>query len=52
MEELGGEEEGETIIRMYCMRKEYIFNKRKNSKKERKRKGKFTFEGQDCYIQF
>lgn len=27
---LGGVEEGETIIRVYCMREESIFNKRKN----------------------
>lgn len=28
-EELGGEEGGKTIIRIYCMRKDSIFNKRK-----------------------
>lgn len=27
-EELGRTEEGETIIRVYCMRKESIFNKK------------------------
>lgn len=28
-EELGGKEGGETIIRIYCIRKKSIFNKRK-----------------------
>jgi hypothetical protein len=28
--ELGGEEGGDIIIRVYCMRKKFIFNKREN----------------------
>lgn len=30
-EELGRTEEGETIIRVYCMRKESIFNKKEKN---------------------
>lgn len=30
-EELAGAKAGETIIRLYCLRKESIFNKRKKS---------------------
>lgn len=33
-EELGGVEEGETVIRVYCMVKQSIFNKRGKESKE------------------
>lgn len=42
VEELRGEEEGETIIRMFCMRKESSIKKSK--KKERKKRENLNFK--------
>ena len=36
--EVGGLERGKTVIRIYCIGKESIFNKRKNKKKITKKK--------------
>lgn len=36
MGELGGVEEGETTIRIYCTKNESIFNKREKRKKKKK----------------